>query len=65
MHFQSKSDAEALLPTQLPFSWLILNFLHQIRGNTWKKMQDKALIASAWIGQSHRVTTIRQILMVS
>ena len=34
MYFLSKSDAEVLLPTQPPFSWLILDFLHQTRGNT-------------------------------
>ena len=29
-----------------------------------KKIQDKALTASEWIWQSHRVTTIEQSLMV-
>ena len=37
MYFWSKSDAEVSLPTQPPFSWLILDFLHQTRGNTWKR----------------------------
>ena len=30
-----------------------------------EKIQDKALTASAWIWQSHRVTSIQQNLVVS
>ena len=65
MYFLLKSDAEVLLPTQPPFYWLILEFLHQTRGNTWKKIQYKALTISAWIWESHRATTISQSLVVS
>ena len=60
MYFHSKSDAEVLLPTQPPFSWLILDFLH-----TWKKIQEKALTASALIWQSYRTTAICQSPVVS
>ena len=65
MYFLLRSDAEDSLPTQPPYSWLILDFLHQTRGNTLKKIQDKALTTSAWIWQSHWVTSIQQSRVVS
>ena len=61
MYFLSKLDAEVLLPTQPPFSWLILDFKRKYM----EKIQDKALTASVWIWQSHRATTIWQSLVVS
>ena len=66
MYFLSKSDVEVSLPTQPPHSGLILDFVHQARGNTWKRSKKRLITASAWIWQSHRVTTIwwcREILL--
>ena len=34
---ESADEYTTLLPTQPPFSWLILDFLNQTRGSTWKR----------------------------
>ena len=69
MYFLLKSDAEVSLPTQLLFSWLILDFLHQTRGNTWKRSKIRLYLHQRGYGnpiewwQSDKVWWSREILL--
>ena len=69
MYFLSKLDAEVFLPTETPFSWLILDFLHQTRGNTWKRSKIRLSLHQRGSGnpterqQSEKVWWCREILL--
>ena len=69
MYFLSKSDEEVSLPTQPLFSCLILDFLHQTRGNTWKRSKIRFLMHQCGYGnpiewwQSDKVWWCREILL--